>query len=419
MQKILRCLFIALVFCSFNSTAQDFSYSNVDLVNVTFSGGNLGIRRDLVGGTVYPSPQYVTGAATQNPVAYVSGNAPTVAAAFTIDCPTVPTTVNIRGFGSDSINFASATCTVNPSATTVHTFNYPATAGSHVFTASIVRFFKPYTINWEISFDGGTTWKPIGTSNNTLYVTRSTPQSEGTTFKWYHSVFDISCRNAQGYSLDTAIISHVWSEFTDQVVLNCNDDSLFYYKVMNISNTSLGALLQYRDAQCYTFAQLFLATIKIQGVVRTSNYVYITPINNLVCGYSVNRFLVKNWTFGTATGAATCSSFPWKNTYNTATGTIPPPYNQYVFLTSDVTDQSGIPGSCNVRPSSYFNNHQIAKIDGVYYDACYGVTFPSLVSIKTAAFSGWGFRYSSGSTTNCFFTNNMTLSDLSESISTF
>ncbi|HLC82608.1 MAG TPA: hypothetical protein VJI69_02180, partial [Bacteroidia bacterium] len=68
---------------------------------------------------------------------------------------------------------------------------------------------------------------------------------------------------------------------------------------------------------------------------------------------------------------------------------------------------------------SYFNNHQIAKIDGVYYDACYGVTFPTLVSIKTAAFSGWSFRYSASGTTNCFFTNNMTLSDLSESISTF
>jgi len=419
MQKMLRCLFIAMVLCSFNSVAQDFTYSNVDLVSATFSGGNLGIRRDMVGGSVYSSPQFVAGAASQNPVAYVSGNAPTVAAAFTIDCPTVPATVNVRGFGSDAINFASATCTVNPSATTVHTFNYPATAGSHVFAAAIVRFFKPYTINWEISFDGGTTWKPIGASNNTLYVTRSTPQTEGTTFKWYHSVFDISCRNAQGYSLDTAIISHVWSEFTDQIVLNCNDDSLFYYKVMNTSNTTLGALLQYRDAQCYTFAQLFLATIKIQGVVRTSNYVYITPISNVVCGYSVNRFLVKNWTFGTATGGGTCASFPWTNTYNTATGTIPPPYNQYVFLTSDVTDQSGIPGSCNIRPSSYFNNHQIAKIDGVYYDACYGVTFPSLVSIKTAAFSGWGFRYTSGGTTNCFFTNNMSLSDLSESISTF
>ena len=419
MQKLLRCLFIALVFCPFNSVAQDFAYSNVALVDVTFSGGNLGIRKDIVGGTIYSSPQYITSATTQNPVAYVSGAAPRAAASFTIDCPTVPSTIDVRGFGSDSINFASASCVVNPSATDVHTFNYQATTGSHVFAASIVSFFKPYAINWEVSFDGGVTWKSVGASSNTMYVTRSTPQAEGTTYKWYHTVFDLSCRNAQYYSLDTAIISHVWAEFTDNIVLNCNGDSLFYYKIMNSPNVSLGSLLQYRDAECYTFAQLFLAAIKIQGVIRTSNYVYITPINNLVCGYTVNRFIVKNWVFGTATGAATCASFPYKNTYNTATGSIPPPYNQYVFLTSDVTDLAGIPGSCNIRPASYFNNHQIAKIDGVYYDACYGVTFPTLVSIKTAAFSGWSFRYSASGTTNCFFTNNMTLSDLSESISTF
>lgn len=421
MQKMLRCLFIALVLCSFNSTAQDFTYSNVDLVSVTFSGGNLTIRKDSLGfpTPTYSAPHYMASASTQKPVGYVSGVAPRVAATFTIDCPTVPTTVNIRGFGSDSINFASGACTVNPSATTVHTFNYPATTGSHVFTPATVRFFKPYTISWEISFDGGTTWKPIGASNNTLYVTRSAPQAEGTTFKWYHSVFDISCRNAQGMSLDTAVISHVWGEFTDQVVLNYKDDSLFYYKVMNTTNTSLGALLQNKDAQCYTFAQLFLATIKIQGVVRTNNYVYITPATTTACGYSVNRFIVKNWTFGTPTGGGTCASFPWRNTYNTTTGVIPPPYNQYVFLTADVTDQAGIPGSCNIRPSSYFNNHQISKIDGVYYDACYGVTFPSLVSIKTAAFSGWGFRDATGPTAYCFFTNNMSLANLSEMITTF
>ena len=418
MQKMLRCLIVALLFCSQDTVAQDFSYSNIDLVSVTFSGGNLNIRKDN-GGTVYTAPQYLTSASTQNPVAYISGNAPRAAAAFTIDCPTVPDSVTVRGIGSDSIIFSAIKIIVNPAAGSIHTFNYPATTGSHVFTASIVRFFKPYTINWEISFNNGTTWKQIGASNNTLYVTRSAPQAEGTNYKWYHTVFDLSCRNAQYKSLDTAIISKVWSEFTDHIVLNYNNDSLFYYKIMNSPNVTLGSLLQFRDAECYTFAQLFLASIKIQGVVRTNNYVYITPINNTVCGYTVNRFIVKNWNFGTPSAAATCPSFPYKNTYNSTTGSIPAPYDQYVFITADVTDQSGIPGSCNIRPASYFNNHQIAKIDGVYYDACYGTTFPTLVSIKTAAFSGWSFRYTTSGTTNCFFTNDMSQSNLSESISTF
>jgi hypothetical protein len=216
-------------------------------------------------------------------------------------------------------------------------------------------------------------------------------------------------------SLDTAIISHVWTEFLDHVVLNYNGDSLFYYKIMNSPNVTLSSLLKFRDAECYTFAQLFLAAIKIQGVVRTNQYVYITPINNTVCGHTVNRFLVKDWNFGTASAAGTCPQFPWKNTYNTL---LPAPYNAYSFVTADVTDMTGIPGSCTANPSSYFNNHQIVKLDGLYYDACYGATFPNLGAIKYAAFSGWSYRIT-GTPTQCFFTNDMTQSDLSETISTW
>jgi hypothetical protein len=418
MQKTLICLIVSLALFSSKAKAQDFTYSNVSLLNVSFSGGNLNIRKDDGTGS-YTAPQYVAGSATQSPVAYVSGNAPRATASFTIDCPNVPDSVSVRGVASDAIDFASTRVYVNPSAGTLHNFSYPATNGSHVFTASIVRFFKPFAINWEISFNNGLTWKPISTSNNTVYVTRSAPQAEGAEYKWFHTVFDLSCRNAQYTSVDTAIISHVWNEFVDHIVLNYNGDSLFYYKVMNSLNVTLATLLKFRDAECYTFAQLFLSAIKIQGVVRTNNYVYITPINNTVCGHAVNRFIVKNWSFGTPSATATCPAFPYKNTYVTATGTMPPPYSAYVFTTADVTDLVGIPGSCNVRPSSYFNNHQIAKIDGIYYDACYGATFPTLLSIKTAAFSGWSYRFTVGSNTEAYFTNDMTQSDLSESITTY
>lgn len=418
MQKIFRLALIAFVLISFNSSAQDFTYSNVNIVSATFSGGNLNIRRDD-GTGIYAAPQWAAASTIQSPVAYVSGNAPTISGAFTITCANVPDSIFVRGTASDAISFSAKKVIVAAAAGTTHNFTYPATLGSHVFTAAIVRFFKPFTINWEVSFDNGTTWRAIGATNNTLYVTRSTPQPEGTEFKWFHTVFDLSCRNAQYMSLDTAIISHVWSEFTDHVVLNYNDDSLFYYKIMNSPNTTLSTLLKYRDAECYTFAQLFLSSIKIQGVVRTNDYVYITPINNTVCGHTVNRFIVKNWAFGTPSATATCPAFPYKNTYVTATGTMPPPYTAYVFTTSDVTDLAGIPGSCNIRPASYFNNHQIAKVDGVYYDACYGVTFPALTAIKTTAFSGWSFRYTVGSNTEAYFTTDMSQSDLSETITTY
>jgi len=415
LKMMLRCLLPALLLLPFASFSQDFSYSNVHIVSVTFSGGNLNIRKDEGTGS-YSSPQWLATSTTKNPVAYVSGNAPKAAAVFTIDCATVPDSVWVRGNASDAISFPAKHVSVANSATTVHDFNYPSTTGSHVFTAGIVRFFKPFAIDWEISFDNGSTWKPIGTTNNTIYVTRSAPQSKTSEFKWFRTVYDLSCRNAQTKTTDADIISSVWSEFTDHVVLNWNGDSLFYYKIMNSPNVTLATLLKYKDAECYTFAQLFLSSIKIQGVVRTNNYVYITPQNNSVCGHTVNRFIVKDWAFGTPSASATCPGFPYMNTYTTL---IPAPYHAYAFTTADVTDQAGIPGSCNINPSSYFNNHQIALLDGIYYDACYGVTFNTLSDIKTAAFSGWSYRYTTGSTTYAYFTNDLNLSDLTETISTY
>jgi hypothetical protein len=406
-------LFFAFLLFSLQAISQDFSYSNVTITSVTYSGG-LSIRKDDGTGS-YTGAQWLASNPVKSPVAYISGNAPVVSGIFTITCSTVPDSVYLRGSATDAISFASRHVAVAASGGSTHNISYPATTGSHVFTAGLVRFFKPFTIDWEISFDGAN-WKSIGSTSNTVYVTRSAPRPETTNFKWYHTVYDLSCRNAQNKSLDTAIISNVWNEFLDHVVLNYNDDSLFYYKIMNSPNVTLGSLLKYKDAECYTFAQLFLAAIKIQGVLRTNNYVYITPMSNSVCGNTVNRFLVKDWAFGTPSASSTCPAFPYLNTYTTL---IPPPYNAYSFTSADVTDQLGIPGSCTVNPSSYFNNHQIVLLDGVYYDACYGVTFPNLAAIKTAAFSGWSYRYTSGGVTYCYFTDDLSQSDLTETITSW
>jgi hypothetical protein len=390
---------------------QNFNYSNVALKTVTFSDA-LTIQKDD-GTGAYTSPQWSSASSIPAPVAYVSGKAPTVSSTFSLTCSTAPDYVWIKGLGPESIEFPSTKVAVGT--TSAHTITYPATAGSKVFTASVVRFFKPFTINWQISFDG-TTWKSIGASDNTLYVTKTTPQVASGSFKWYHTVFDISCRNAQTKSAETDIISSVWSEFTDHVVLNCDGDSLFYYKIMNSPNVTLGALLKYHDAECYTFAQLFLSLIKIQGIVRTNNYIYIEADGSNACnGYSVDRFLVKDWVFGTPTGS--CQDFPYENTYTTL---LPSPYTSYKFTKADVKDGAGIPGSCTKNPSSFFNNHQISKIDGVYYDACYGVTFSKITDIKTAAFSGWSCRYTdSNGVVHAFITKDMSLANLDETVQTF
>lgn len=410
------CSLVSLALLHIACLSQNFTYPNVALKTVTFSGG-LTIQKDDGTGS-YGTPQWSSTLTQQLPVAYISGKAPTVASTFSLTCSTAPDYVWIKGIGPESIEFPASKVTVGT--TSAHTINYPATDGSKVFTKDIVRFFKPFVINWQISFDDGKTWKTAGVSENTLYVTKSTPQAEfnstDANFKWYHTVYDISCRNADKKSAETDIISGVWSEFTDHVVLNWNGDSLFYYKTMNTPNVTLGSLLKYRDAECYTFAQLFLALIKIQGIVRTNNYIYIEADGTNVCGgYAVDHFLVKDWIFGTPTG--TCQDFPYENTYSTL---IPSPYTAYKFIKADVQDGAGIPGSCTKNPSSFFNNHQIAKIDGIYYDACYGATFKQLSDIQTQAFSGWSYRYKDSSgITHAMITNNVNLAGLDETVDTY
>ncbi len=391
---------------------QNFKYDNVTLKTVSFTDG-LTIQKDD-GTGAYSTPQWSSTNSTQAPAAYVSGKTPTVSSTFSLTCSSAPDFVWVKGIGPESIEFPATKVAVGT--TSAHTITYPATAGTKIFAKSIVRFFKPFSINWEISFDNGATWKAAGTSSNTLYVTLTTPQNATGNFKWYHTVFDISCRNAQSKSTETDIISAVWSEFTDQIVLNCNGDSLFYYKTMNSPNVTLGSLLKYRDAECYTFAQLFLSLIKIQGIVRTNNYIYIEADGSSVCsGYKVDRFLVKDWIFGAS--SASCKDFPYENTYTTL---MPSPYKAYKFIKADVKDGIGIPGSCNKNPSSFFNNHQISKIDGVYYDACYGATFNKVTDIKNEAFSGWSYRYTDNNgVVHAFFTKNMSLANLDVSVSTF
>ena len=405
----------ALTFLSLDAVAQDFSYGSITVESATFTDGTLPIRRDE-GGSFYGTPHWLSGETVQVPVAYVSGSAARVNVDFSFECANAPDSIWVRGMGPEGFNFQPRKVSVNADGGDLHSFYYPSTHADLEFESEVARFFKPFAIGWDVSFDEGGTWRSADTTKNTMYVTRSNPQSEAGHFKYYHSVYDISCRNADGESADTDVIAGIWTEFTDHVTYNYKGDSLKYYNPKYTSNTNLGTLLSNKNAQCYTFAQLFLACIKVQGVVRTNNYVYITPQYSTTCGgYSVNRFLVKNWEYGPATGDG-CDAYPYENTY---TSLYVFPYTDYNFITEDVSDLEGLDGQCSTNPSSYFNNHQIALIDGVYYDACYGATFDSLEDIPYDAFDGWGYRYTSGGVTHARFTNDMGATELSQSITTF
>jgi hypothetical protein len=419
MQKKYCLSFLLILLIANMLDAQNFTYSSIKIENVSFTGASLTIQRDDGTGNYY-TPQWTSQASVQSPVAYVSGEAPKVKASFTFKCDnsTAPTSVYIRGKASDSIDFPSAKVDLVASTDNAYTLKYPETAGSHVFKLEIVRYFNPFIINWEVSFDNGANWNTIGVTKNTLYVTYKTPQAETTQFKWFHTVFDLSCRNAKQLNTEKTIIAGIWNEFTDQVVLNYNGDSLFYYKKLNTTNQTLALLLKNKDAQCYTFAQLFLGAIKIQGIVRTNNYVYIAGKSKSACGGNLDRMLVNKWNFGTPTGGGACAAFPYKMVYSLsalkASGTA------YKFISTDIKDEAGTPGSCTKNPASFFANHQIALVDGVYYDASYGLSFPNLTELRDKEIAAWGIgTYQGTDQVTCYFTNDLTKTVMGESITTY
>lgn len=409
---------LGVLFCGFSffGISQEFSYGNIYVESASFSGGNLLIRKDDGSGDYSSTPHYSTSFTDQKPIAYASGNAPTITANFIFECDNAPDSITVRGIAPDGLTFPATKVPLNLVGGSVHSFTYPTTSADDVFTAAESRYFETYKIGWDVSFDDGSEWRAADSTSNTMYVTHTNPMSEGSDFKYWRTIYDISCRNTDGLSTESDIIAGIWSDFTDQVMLTWNGDSLHYYNPMYTFNTSLAALLEFHNAQCYTYAKLFLASIKIQGIVRTNNYVYITPIGNTVCGNTVNRFLVKNWDFSTPSASGECPAFPYKNTYTTL---LPYPYTSYAFDTEDVSDMAGIDGQNSPNPSSYFNNHQICYIDGVYYDPSYGVSFATFDDIAPTAFDGWGYRYTSGWTKHCLFTDDLSLSELISSVTTY
>lgn len=390
--KTINLLLYFIFFASF-AFAQNFEYATIKATSVSFGGNTIDIKKDDGSGS-YSKPHWIANSTTNSPVAYVSGAAPSVNASFTFECANAPSFVYIRGEASDSITFPSQKVILNSTSGNAYKFDYPETAGSHVFKPEVVRFFKPFVINWQVSFDNGVSWGNIGETKNTLYVLYKTPQAEAGEFLWFHTVFDLSCRNAQYKTNDTAIIAAIWTEFTDQIVLNYNDDSLFYYKNKSTPYSTLAQLLKFKDAECYTFCQLFLAAIKIQGVIRTNNYSNIAASGTACGNYKIYSFLVKNYDFLQKAGNAPCADFP---------------YGQ-----AGVKKRPGIPGSCVKTPSSSFGNHQVTIIDGVYYDPSYGHSFSSLAELTKGSICAWGTISSA-----YFFSTDLSKGRFKETITTY
>jgi len=264
-----------------------------------------------------------------------------------------PVEIRVRGDGPGNLDFPSTAVSISGSNASV------SIQCSNAF-ANEVDYMAAMGISWEFSIDGETTWHTAGTSENQTYVTLGNPLTTA-----YHTLLHIGCTNADGTSDAAACTAAIWGEFTDCVVKRVDGVQLTYYNDYRTVNTTTASLLANGDGQCGAWTAFLLDTRKVQGLDQAGDYVQFEPLVD-------TGFVVNSWNFAGA-GKSGIAAYPYLN--------IPKAQfilaNNYDWLFAEVTDAAGVAGQGNANPASLFNNHQVALINGVVYDASYGVTYAS------------------------------------------
>ncbi|MFI5172803.1 MAG: hypothetical protein ACHQFW_10455 [Chitinophagales bacterium] len=370
---------VLLILTTLSLHSQNFEYT-AQLKTVTFSGDEMYMLREDDNTGYIDDAVHWADDGTMNPAAFASGSSPEALATIQFICANSPSEIYVRGTGPEGIDFPSQAAIVAGDILT-----YGNNAADQTFEADKARYFENFTITWEFSFDE-ITWHPAGTSMCTVYVTWHNPKPEnaGSGYKYYLTLFDLACKNADGATTEDEIIDMIWEDFADHNVLRADGVPMGYYKELFSPNVTLPNLIKYADGECYTWAQLFLALLKIHGFSQPNNYMNITAdYSSTGCG-SISRFLVKTWTFGTP--SFDCTDMPYVNVYS-------PDYydadTAYLYDYAEVTDEIGVMGQTAPNPASSFGNHQIAIVNDIYYDASYGVIYLNFEDIKYGGLSGW------------------------------
>lgn len=363
-------------------SAQNFEYS-VHLKTVTYAGDEMfTIRQDDGTGDIATDIHWKDDGTT-NPAAFLSGSYIKASVKLVLVCDNTPSVVYMRGTGPDGIDFISQTCSITDSNIT-----YPLTQSDSAFEINKVRYYAPFSVQWELSFDN-IHWYSAGISESIVYVTwHDAPPEDGgflPNFRYYHTLFDIACRNADGATTEDDIIDKIWNDFTDHSVMNAAGLPLHYYKNLYSPNVYLPQLLKDNDGECYTWAMLFLALLKLNGISEPDNYINI--YNHFVstgCGFGyLDGFLVKTWTFGTPT--YNCEDLPYTNIWDSPDHED----NTYLFIYEEVHDETGDEGQTEPNPASIFSNHQVCMVHGKYYDPSYGAVYETINDLRAGAVSGW------------------------------
>ena len=234
--------------------------------------------------TVYDSPDgsaptWKSSSNPNLPVAYTKGSNITMFAKLGIDSSAPTTSAKIRVKNGSTV---IASKDISVSGTTVTITGISTTSALE----TTVETTTP-TFTWEISFNGGTSWAPIGSSGpHRMHWTHATPLSppftndQGTTFSpLYDEALERACSYAAGASDVSTIISN----------LNSGTDSDTFYNP-SISLASLHPLVAFESvngSQCSDNAHLLRGLMRSIGIDATTLYIWAGPNANTNAIYAV------------------------------------------------------------------------------------------------------------------------------------
>ncbi len=324
----------------------------------------------------------------KHPICYESGKSLVVSAKFKVHELTVPFTARVRAACSDGIHLPIKTAVYNLATQTIDLSNVVSTP----LASSKVNYYNPFEIQWEISFDGGSTWCSAGVTKNPLYVTLGKPIQPYTPptipgetafeeVKLFHTLVHHGCTNAKDVTSLTQVLNNVWQDFTDREVRRVDGTQMTYYANYQCTSTTTNTILETGDGQCGSWSRLFLDILKAQGIDYQNEYIIIGVDPNVTNGSRI--LFIKEWIFNANGGTSGDSNLPFLNTF--LGGDPPISNNTYNWTYAEVNDMEGESGQGTPNPASIFGNHQIVLINGTYYDPSYGQNYSSLLDFDVIA----------------------------------
>ena len=284
--------------------------------------------------------------------------------------------------------------------------------------ANAVDFQDPLTVNWFVSTDAGATWESAGSSTNRFYVIWDAPAIADTA-KRLETLFYIGCRGAKGVTGTTGadngrVLDAVWeNQFrTLHVTRACDGKVLTYYGFRDNNDNGIydhgdddmnwtasckwyeyGELIQNRNGQCNSWADLMLNVLFAQGIqwILPSQPAKIQGIvpNDSSFDYFPDGIIINNWQQygnGKSFGKTNHKLFLiWNDNAGVMGSSV-----SSSTINDTAWDVLGVSGQGNSpNPCSVFGRHRILRIGDQFYDPSYGSgPFPNLKDFADASLAG-------------------------------